>query len=317
MKRALLIGVDGHAKPGTLDGFEEDVLKLQPLLARNEDDSLNFTCRMLTSTVEAVTRGRVRQEMANLLAPGADVALLYFAGHGSAEKNDVILNLQGGDAADPGVAASEIFSRIAQSPVGEVIVILDCCFAGAAAGVPQLLGDVSVLRLGTCVLAASRHDQPAEANTQSGGHFSTYLAGALEGGAADVLGEVSLAGLYAYLSQSFGAFDQRPMCKMNVDRSNPLRRCAPSVPFNELRLLPKIFHDPDLDLPLDRSYEPTEEPHDAEHEATFAVLQRYRASKLVNPVGADHLYFAAMQNGACRLTALGKHYWRMAREGRI
>ena len=29
------------------------------------------------------------------------------------------------------------------------------------------------------------------------------------------------------------------------------------------------------------------------------------------------MYFAAMNNGSCRLTDLGKHYWRMARDGRI
>jgi hypothetical protein len=40
-------------------------------------------------------------------------------------------------------------------------------------------------------------------------------------------------------------------------------------------------------------------------------------ARLVEPVGADHLYFAAMQSGACRLTALGRHYWRMADEGRL
>ena len=56
---------------------------------------------------------------------------------------------------------------------------------------------------------------------------------------------------------------------------------------------------------------------DVAREADFALLQRCRGARLVEPVGADHLYFAAMQSGACRLTALGRHYWRMAHEGRL
>jgi hypothetical protein len=317
MKRALLIGIDEYDDFDPLAGCEDDVARLHPLLSRNEDDSPNFTCRVLTRGVAPVTRRRILQELDALFAPGADVALLYFAGHGWADQKDVVLVSEDGDESDPGVPASEIFKKIAASKVGEVIVILDCCFAGAAGAVPQLLGDVSALRLGTCLLAASRHDQPVEEASAGRGVFSAYLAGALEGGAADVIGEVSLAGIFAYLSQSFGAWDQKPMCKMNVDRSNELRRCAPSVPLPELRRLPDIFPDPELDLPLDPSYEPTAEPEHPAHEADFATLQRYRASKLVNPVGAEHLYFAAMQNGACRLTPLGKHYWRMAVAGRI
>jgi hypothetical protein len=37
----------------------------------------------------------------------------------------------------------------------------------------------------------------------------------------------------------------------------------------------------------------------------------------VEPVGMDHMYSAAMQNGACRLTPLGKHCRRMADQGRL
>nr|MBA3287889.1 caspase family protein [Acidimicrobiia bacterium] len=56
---------------------------------------------------------------------------------------------------------------------------------------------------------------------------------------------------------------------------------------------------------------------DAAHEQDFLLLQRCRGARLVEPVGVEHLYFAAMQSASCRLTPLGRHYWRMAREGRI
>jgi hypothetical protein len=38
---------------------------------------------------------------------------------------------------------------------------------------------------------------------------------------------------------------------------------------------------------------------------------------LVEAVNAEFMYFAAMNSTGCRLTPLGRHYWRMAQEGRI
>ena len=64
-------------------------------------------------------------------------------------------------------------------------------------------------------------------------------------------------------------------------------------------------------------YEPDAEPENAEHEEVFGVLQHYRAAKLVEPVDADHMYFAAMESKACRLTPLGKHYRYMAQMERL
>jgi len=79
----------------------------------------------------------------------------------------------------------------------------------------------------------------------------------------------------------------------------------------------EFFPAPDYEFPLDPSYEPDAEPANLAHEAIFAILQRCRAAKLVEPVGADHMYFAAMQGGACRLIPLGKHYWDLADQERL
>jgi hypothetical protein len=68
---------------------------------------------------------------------------------------------------------------------------------------------------------------------------------------------------------------------------------------------------------LDPSYEPEAEPRNPEHEAVFKTLQNYRAAKLLDPVGAEHMYFAAMSSAGCRLTPLGRHYWHMASERRF
>jgi hypothetical protein len=149
------------------------------------------------------------------------------------------------------------------------------------------------------------------------GRFSTFLAGALDGGAADVVGRVTIAGVYSYLDESFGAWEQRPAFKANVDRLHELRRCGPAVPLTELRQLPELFPVADHVLPLDPSYEPDAEPADPEHERVFSTLQKYRSAKLLEPVGAEHMYFAAIESKACRLTPLGRHYWHVATDGRL
>ena len=317
MKRALLVGIDQYDNFKSLGGCVNDVNALESLLSRNDDDSPNFDCQKRTSATGNVTRDALLDDLDALLAAGAEIAVLYFAGHGDGSDTDVALVTKDGTAGTPGILFSEVMTKVVNSSVGEVIVILDCCFAGAAGGIPQLGTLSTALRNGVSILAASRGDQPAAETGSGRGLFSTYLCGALEGGAADVLGKVTLAGLYSYLDESFGAWDQRPMFKTNVDRLNVIRACKPAVPLPELRQLDELFAMADHVLSLDPSYEDTEEPSDPAHEAVFKTLQKYRAAKLVDPVGEEHMYYAAMNSTGCQLTPLGRHYWHMANEKRL
>ncbi len=317
MKRALLIGIDHYTRFNDLAGCVNDVDAIEPLLSRNEDGSPNFDCQKRSSLTGGTTRDDLIGDFDTLLGGGADVALCYFAGHGSGRETDVALVTEDGTDHTPGISVSEIMTKIGDSTVREVILILDCCFSGAAGGVPQLGSADASLRSGVSILAASRGDQTAAETAVGRGLFSTYLCGGLDGGAADVLGKVSVAGLYSYLDESFGAWNQRPLFKANVERLHELRRCKPAVPSAELRLLTTLFPDPDYEFPLDPSYEPEAEPRHVEHEQTFSTLQKYRAAKLLEPVGEEHMYFAAMHNTGCQLTPLGKHYRHLTAEGRL
>jgi hypothetical protein len=317
MNRALLIGIDHYDRFNSLDGCVNDVDALEPLLSRNDDNSPNFDCQKRTSATGGVTRDALLGDLDALLGGGADVALLYFAGHGSGSGTDVALVTQDATSGTLGIAFSEVLAKVAESSVREVVLILDCCFSGAAGGIPQLASSAAALRDGVSILAASRGDQPAPETGDGRGVFSTLLGGALEGGAADVIGKVTIAGLYAYLDESFGAWDQRPAFKANVDHLHELRSCTPAVPLTELRQICDLFPAGDALFSLDPSYEPDAEPRDSEHERVFSTLQKYRAAKLLQPVGADHMYFAAVESKACRLTPLGRHYWHVAKDGRL
>jgi hypothetical protein len=310
MKRALLVGIDHYEHFSDLSGCVNDTTALRPLLERNDDSSRNFDCKVLAP----VTRDDMLEQVRALPAPGATFALLYFAGHGQAVNGDVALVTTDGHRSTPGVRFGEILEQISGSRVAEVVVvILDCCFSGGAGTVPILGDGASVMRLGLSILTASR-DEQGSTECAGRGVFSTYLEAALAGGAADVLGHVTVAGLYSYLSESFGAWDQRPTFKANVDRLQDL----PSMQTRGVIVNPAEADDlvshTDHKFPLDPTYEPDAGP---EHEETFERLQECRAAKLLEPMGHEHMYFAAMMGLACQLTPLGKHYWHLAAAGRI
>src|SRR4029077_15830567 len=115
MKRALLIGIDAYDHMPSLGGCVNDVTALLPLLSRNEDDSPNFDCQIRTSNLHRIDRRSLIESIDALLAPGSDVALFYFAGHGEETKNDVTLYTQDGNKADPGISLSSILGKIQSS----------------------------------------------------------------------------------------------------------------------------------------------------------------------------------------------------------
>ncbi len=311
LKRALLVGVDEYRVYNNLSGCVNDVAALEPLLARNEDGSLNFECTRLTTASRPVTRDALLCSLKALLAPGADVALLYFAGHGDGG-GDVILMTSDATQETLGVAFTEVMSLVHQSEIPEINILLDCCFSGGAGKVPHLGYEGAAVRPGVSILTASRGDQVSEETANNRGLFSTYLCAALDNGAADIRGNVVLAGIWAYLTESFGAWQQRPTLKANIDRAHVLRSCDPFVSDETLRKLATWFPTPDHEYPLVPAHEDSQGHGDTEKEQIFKQLQRCSYGKLVEPVGAGYMYYAAIESKACRLTALGKHYRRLA-----
>jgi Caspase domain len=319
MKRALLVGIDYYENFQQLYGCANDAAAVHPLLQRNEDGGPNLDCRLASAKDAAtqVSRDRLKEMIRELLSGGAEFALFYFAGHGAPTDGGVALVTSDGTDGTPGVTFSEILAAINKSSVAEVTVILDCCFSGGATTIEALNNGLANLRDGLSVLTASRDDQVSMETAEGRGQFSTYLEGALKAGAADVLGHVNVAGLYSYLSESFGAWEQRPTFKANIDRLHDIRTCEPLVPLETLRRLTEWFPTPGYDYPLDPTYEPTANKERHPNEAIFSGLQRFRACRLVDPIGEEHMYYAAINSTGCRLTPLGQHYWSLVKAGRI
>ena len=49
----------------------------------------------------------------------------------------------------------------------------------------------------------------------------------------------------------------------------------------------------------------------------FKLLQKLQSIGFVKPIDEEFMYFAAMHSTGCKLTELGKYYWRLVNEGRI
>ena len=154
------------------------------------------------------------------------------------------------------------------------------------------------------------------------GVFTTLLVDALNGAAANLLGQITPGSVYAHIDQSLGPWAQRPVFKTNVKTFVSLRTADAPVELTHLKRITELFDEPTKKLSLDPSYEPfragnedssVPEPNPV-NTANFAVLQRLARVNLVRPVGAEHMWNAAMESKACELTVLGQHYWRLVDE---
>ena len=317
MRRALIVGID-HYKTAPLSGCVNDANRVEKLLRSYEDGSSNFDCRLLVSTDDAITRAGFKHAVMELFKDEADVALLYFSGHGAITDLGGYLVTQDSKQYDEGVSMTDILTLANKSEdrIRDVVIILDCCYSGAFGANPVIDSNLSYLKRGISILTASRESQTASEVT-GGGVFTSLLCDALDGGASDVRGNVTVASVYSYIDEVLGAWDQRPLFKSNVSRFFPIRKCKPEIAMEILRLLPKYFSDPYDELPLDPSFEPSVEPKNEENEKIFDHLQKFRATRLLVPVGEDHMFYAAMNSKSCKLTPLGRFYWNLANSGKL
>jgi caspase domain-containing protein len=319
MRRALCVGIDEYPF-GALQGCVSDARRVDAVLQRNGDGSKNFDSKVLIAPTggdaNIVTRTILREHLERLFKDPADVALLHFAGHGTVNNLDGYLVTQDAKRYDDGVAMGDVLKLANDSKVKEVVILLDCCFSGTFGNPPAIDNLKTSLREGLSILTASRGDQPS-VETGGGGVFTSLVVDALDGGAADLRGNVSASAIYAYVEAALGAWDQRPLFKTHTSRVLPLRCCVPPLDQGILRRVPDLFPLPAEDLALDPSYEPTSPTATGENTAKFRDLQSLSRVHLVTPVDAPHMYEAAMQSKACRLTPSGRYYWRLAKSNRI
>jgi hypothetical protein len=317
MRKALVVGVDYYEHLSELHGCVNDAGAVARMLEEHADRTPNFAVRSVTAAGPdaAVTKGELKELARELFATDADIALFYFAGHGYVETTGGYLCGSECRWGDDGLSLHELIVLANDSRAKNRIIILDSCHSGVA-GTRALAPQHAEIMEGMTILTASTKEQYAtEAN--GSGVFTALLVDALGGAAANLVGDVTPGGVYAHIDQSLGPWDQRPVFKTNVKSFVALRRARAPIEPADLRRLPEFFPAPNFELPLDPSYEPESEQADPAKTAVLAVLQRYNRVNLVVPVGAPHMYHAAMWSKSCMLTPLGRHYRRLVVAKRI
>jgi uncharacterized caspase-like protein len=321
VRKALCVGISNYPS-APLSGCINDAACVAELLGKNGDGSPNFDVRLEKDTA---SKSCLKSLLADLFSGDCDTALLYFSGHGFLNEIGGYIVTPDFQHYDEGVAMNEILTLANNSRIKDKVIILDSCHSGAM-GSPNIGVNTASLSEGLSILTASR-DSESAVEINGHGIFTNLLIEALSGGAADIRGHISPSGIYAFIDQSLGAWNQRPVFKTNVTRFTSLRTVRPQVSIDTLRAIVKLFPNPLNEFHLDPSFEDTNSPT-AKHEAVkpyavtkntaiFKQLQKLQSVGLVVPVGADFMYFAAMESKSCKLTPLGHHYWRLSSEGRI
>lgn len=321
MKKALVIGINEYPTH-PLKGAINDARIISELLKVNGNDTTNFEVRTL---YDVTTKSELLTEISSFFDLTADMALLYFAGHGYVNELGGFIVTPDHKRYDEGISMDHILSLANGSKIRNKVIILDCCKSGSFAK-PNANGSITPINSGISILTSSREDEPSK-EINGHGVFTNLLIEGLKGGAADIRGHISPGGLYAYIDQALGAHEQRPVFKTNVTEFVKLRNVVPQVPLNVIRKLTEYFHTPSDTLQLDPSFEFTnsnevshevKEPYaNTENVSIFKNLQKLESVGLIVPIGEEHMYFAAMNSKTCKLTSLGHHYWRLVREGKI
>lgn len=320
MKRALVIGLNDYPYGNALCGCINDATEIARRLERHGNGDKNFD---VATVCGKCSRDNLKSAIDKCFEGTAEVALFYFAGHGMIDSfgGHIITT----DNTNADVSLRDILDVVNSSKCTNKIVILDSCFSGTMGNTTKAT-DTTTISDGVTILTACTKEQTA---SESGEHgvFTELLLAALDGEAADLMGNITPGGVYAFIDKSLGAWEQRPVFKTNVTTFSPLRKVKPPIDVQILRNLAKYFKADNCSYPLDPSYEYTNTPIDiheviepyatSEHTRIMKELQQLERVGLVVPCGTEHMYYAAMKSKSCQLTAMGKHYWRLAINERI
>jgi len=320
MKKALIIGIDHytHFEKSNLSGCVNDAEKVELLLSRNavcnKEDEVNFECKLLTSRKlqdkeEGISRAYVQKHIKELFEDEeADVALLYFSGHGFESSLGGYLVTQDAKQYEEGVSVHDVMTYANNSTIKEIIIILDCCFAGNMGEFAVLKSGNALLRKGISILTSSGSHEVSLESRNGHGVFTQMICDVLESG-GDLLGNVKVSHLYEHTDELLRAWEQRPYCKMNVSRLSTLRKNKPKIERTILRNLRKYFNAKnELQFQPTPEYEDTSKTADPEKVKVFKELQKCFYQGLVVPVDAPNMYDVAMNSKTCKLTGMGMFY---------
>lgn len=317
-RKALIIGINEYtsSQVNNLTGAESDAALISELLERHADLSKNF------DLIDYRTKHErdLLNATAQLFTSDADVALFYFSGHGGLREDldeTIIIPSDYDGQTVCGIRVNDIIHLANKAThINHKFIILDCCNSGGAGDNKGAYQNASALATGvTLICSTEKHSEAIEKHGM--GQFSKALSLALEGGAANLLGEITSTSIYHYIESALSSTDQRPIFKTNIREVVSLRNIEPLIPNKVFMRLPQWFLTDDTHLSLDPTFEPEHPERNENNVRVFQGLQQCNRQGLIEPVDAKHMYGAAMNYKACKLTALGKFYYQLVKSGAI
>lgn len=324
MRKALIVGINYYQHGSPLYGCVRDAYEVKDVLERHENGSINFDIRLETANepTKAISRLDLKDGVEELFKGDSEIALFFFAGHGHIGTTGGYLLTSDSKRGDEGLSLTDILVLANKSKAQNKIIVLDSCHSGIA-GTPPTSNTNALLSEGLTILTASTEEQYAT-EKEGRGVFTTLFVDALRGVAANLVGDISPGSIYAYIDQSLGAWEQRPVFKTNIKKFVSLRKVTPAISLSDLQRITEFFPNDESQYFLDPTFEPERNGNEEgvplpvlENTQKFAILQKYNRVNLVLPVDAPHMWHAAMQSKSCQLTVLGKHYRRLVEKHRI
>lgn len=333
-RAALVVGVNFYDHFNNLRGCVNDANRIAELLSFHENGERNFEVKKICGDFKPneVISYELLDEIKELFSNRHnEVALFYFSGHGGiTPQNGGFLATSDTDDISTGISMAELIEIINDSPVKNKIIVMDTCHSGEMGNHPTFPRSGSCIDEGVTILTASSKEQESieegESLYSKHGVFTRLLIDALEGGASSILGQITPGSIYSHIDKALGSFGQRPIFKTNTNRFIELRKVSASIDIRELREISRIFRNSSDILQLDQSYEsdinvPDEykpkTPCNTENNRIFKILQNLNRVNIVVPVEAEHMYYAAMNEKACKLTSLGKFYWDLSKNDKL
>ena len=317
MRKALVIGIDYYENVKRLYGCVNDAYSVRNVLERHSDGTVNFGTKIVAvnDSSSSLTRRELKNFVTELYKDPNEIALFYFSGHGYIEDTGGYLITSDCKDGDDGFPMNELMQIVNKSPSQNKIIILDCCHSGIV-GNSSPSEDKAIIKDGVTILTASSENQYAIEKNGSG-VFTKLFVDALNGSAANLVGDITPGSIYAHIDQSLGPWEQRPIFKTNVRSFTTLRKVQPPIELSDLKKIIELFPKIGEDFSLDPEFEPDSDNPVEEKTEKFRILQKYNSVNLVVPVEEEHMYYAAMNSKSCKLTILGEHYWNLIKNDKI
>ncbi|MGB3149346.1 MAG: caspase family protein, partial [Maribacter sp.] len=253
MRKALVVGIDYYDTINELFGCVNDAYAMKSVLDRHSDGTKNFdvNIEIATGPKARIERKELKTQVEELFRDKSDIALFYFSGHGYIESTGGYLITSECKDGDDGFPMNELLQIANNSPARNKIIILDCCHSGVA-GNASPNEDKAVIKEGVTILTASSAEQYA-IEEKGSGVFTTLFIDAMNGGASNLVGDVTPGSIYAHIDQSLGSWEQRPIFKTNVTTFTTLRKVQPPIKLSDLKMLTSLFPKKGEDFKLDPS----------------------------------------------------------------